>query len=218
MDIHILLIFVKKYGKFVLLGFFLCIFVLVVRQLLHSSLATFDETVYGFVSGFRSSTLTFIFRTISFFSGPYFLFILSLCLFFVFKSTKYSLLSLLNLIVIVLFNQGLKLLFSRPRPFEWMLVGETGYSFPSGHAMVSVAFYGMIIYLIWRTNLDKKYKKLWTIILVVLVLLIGLSRIYLGVHYASDIVAGFTISLSYLIIATSLIDYYLKIKSNRKKS
>ena len=154
--------FVKKYGKFVLLGFFLCIFVLVVRQLLHSSLATFDETVYGFVSGFRSSTLTFIFRTISFFSGSYFLFILSLCLFFVFKSTKYSLLSLLNLIVIVLFNQGLKLLFSRPRPFEWMLVGETGYSFPSGHSMVSAAVYGLLIYLIFgkeSTGIPKEILK-----------------------------------------------------------
>ena len=202
--------FIKKYGKFILVGILLFIFVLIVRWLIHDSLSGFDTAIYNFVSSFRNPVLTFIFSAISFFASPYFLIILSICLFLIFRNKKYGLLSFVNLCVVILTNQVLKLIFTRERPFEWMITNEFGYSFPSGHAMVSVGFYGMIIYLIWRTNLDKKYKKLWTIILITLMILIGLSRIYLGVHYASDIVAGFTLSLSYLIIATSLIDYYLK--------
>jgi len=110
----------------------------------------------------------------------------------------------------------LKFIFVRPRPFEWMLIEETGYSFPSGHAMVSMAFYGMLVYLIWQTKISLNKKKIWTIVLSVLILLIGISRIYLGVHYVSDIIGGFTLSLSYLIIATSLVSYYLKHKKSKK--
>ena len=148
-------------------------------------------------------------------SSPYCLVILSILLFVVFTNKKYGLLSLGNLIFIALLNQGLKLFFSRERPSDLMLINEKGFSFPSGHAMVSAAFYGVLIYLIWKTNISKNKKIVLTIILSMLIFLIGISRIYLGVHYASDVVGGFALSLSYVIIVTALIDYYL---SKRKKS
>ena len=91
-----------------------------------------------------------------------------------------------------------------------MIIKETGYSFPSGHAMVSMGFYGMFIYLVWRCDIKKTYKIIFTIIFGILTILICISRIYLGVHYASDIIAGFVISVSYLIIAISALEYYLK--------
>ena len=202
--------FTKRYLKFIILAVLVFIFAFVVHELFDDKLTGFDENVHSFIISFESSFLTETFKTITFLSSPIFLILLSIILFFIFKNKKYGLLSFCNLVFIVLLNQGLKLLFERPRPIEWMLIEESGYSFPSGHAMVSAAFYGILIYLIWQTNIDKKYKIIWTVILSILILLIGLSRIYLGVHYASDIIAGFTISLSYVIISTTLINFYLK--------
>ena len=208
--------FVKKYLKWILLGIFIFLFAFIVHELLDDKLTNFDSTTYSFVINFKSPILTDFFLFISFLSSAPALIIISILLFIIFKNKKYSFLSLANLIFIVLLNQGLKLFFQRERPLEWMIVSEKGFSFPSGHAMVSSAFYGVLIYLIWKTNIEKKSKIILTIILSLLILFIGLSRIYLGVHYASDVIAGFTISLSYVIIITSLIDYYLNLK--RKKA
>lgn len=99
---------------------------------------------------------------------------------------------ILNLCLIVSWAvmSGLKMLFTRPRPLGEQLTYATGYSFPSGHAMVSMAFYGFLAYLVW-INLPGKQGKCWAGSLVFLVFLIGVSRIYLNVHYASDVLAGF---------------------------
>lgn len=209
-------IFFKKYIKWFALAALLFIFVFITHELLKNELKEFDTAVYNFIIGFKSPVMTEFFKIVTFFASPIFLIILSILLFFIFKNKKYGLLSALNLILVTVVNQILKFTFSRPRPFEWMLIEETGYSFPSGHAMVSMGFYGMLVFLIWQTNISKTKKKLWTIILTLLILLIGISRIYLGVHYTSDIIGGFTLSLSYLIIATSIVTYYLKYKRSKK--
>ena len=105
-----------------------------------------------------------------------------------------------NLVIITILNQLFKFIFERPRPTEYRIITETGYSFPSGHSMVSMAFYGFIIYLIYKKVNNKYIKWLVISILSLLIVSIGISRIYLGVHYTSDVLAGFLISISYLII------------------
>ena len=116
---------------------------------------------------------------------------------------------LLNLAVSGALNQALKRIVQRPRPTEYRLIEENGYSFPSGHSMVSAAFYGFFIYLIFK-NVKNKYIKWGSITLLsILIILIGTSRIYLGVHYTSDVLAGFVISISYLVIFTSIVNDYL---------
>lgn len=119
------------------------------------------------------------------------------------KNKKYGKYATLNLAIIVLLNQILKFVFQRPRPEGYRLVEETGYSFPSGHSMVSAAFYGFLIYLIFHYVENRKLKWLLCTILTFLVGLIGISRIYLGVHYASDVLGGFCFSIMYLIIYTN---------------
>ena len=102
----------------------------------------------------------------------------------------------------------------RPRPSVLRLVDESGYSFPSGHSMVSVALYGIIVYTIYK-NVKNKYVKWISIVLLsLLVLLIGFSRIYVGVHYFTDVVGGFTLGLVVLII---YIDIYDKVKVKYEK-
>jgi len=105
-----------------------------------------------------------------------------------------------NLLAIIL-NNIIKLIVHRPRPSNTMtLAVETSYSFPSGHSMISMGVYGYLIYLIYKKVSNKYLKYLGISIFSILIILIGISRIYLGVHYFSDVVAGYILSLIYLII------------------
>ena len=109
----------------------------------------------------------------------------------------------------------LKNVVERPRPIGYRIIDETGYSFPSGHSMISMAFYGLIIYYIWKNVKNKKIRNIACILLGILIGLIGISRIYLGVHYASDVIGGFVISIIYLILFTTI---YKNIKSTKENN
>lgn len=115
-----------------------------------------------------------------------------------------------------LLNQILKNIVQRPRPTEFRMIDESGYSFPSGHSMASAAFYGFLIYLVYKKVKNKKLKITIITLLSLLIILIGISRIYLGVHYTSDVLAGFFVSISYLTIYISIIDDYIGTAKTKK--
>ena len=96
---------------------------------------------------------------------------------------------------------GLKRLFGRDRPENQLLEEATNFSFPSGHALMSVTFYGLIAYELWQ-RIKNPFLR-WAMILVVIVwiLLIGYSRIYLRRHYYSDVIAGYCIGFLWLVFA-----------------
>lgn len=98
----------------------------------------------------------------------------------------------------------LKHLFERARPDMMQVVHAGGYSFPSGHAMVSLCFYGILAYLISRKILSWKWRIAVLIITFILVMLIGISRIYLGVHYPTDVAAGYAAGSAWLIFCIFL--------------
>lgn len=102
-------------------------------------------------------------------------------------------------------NYVLKNLFERARPDAFQLVAAGGYSFPSGHAMVSLCFYGMVAFLLARTIPSWRWRYFLVIVTVFLIILIGISRIYLGVHYPSDVVAGYTGGTMWLMFCISLL-------------
>ena len=95
----------------------------------------------------------------------------------------------------------LKKIFQRPRPLDPLLGPAKGLSYPSGHSMMSFSFYGLMIFLVWKYVQDPAVKRMLIAILFLLILSIGFSRIYLRVHYASDVVAGFAMGIMCLVLS-----------------
>lgn len=104
-----------------------------------------------------------------------------------------------------LLNLILKNLFERSRPDQFIMVAATGYSFPSGHAMVSLCFYGMLAFLIARKIKKWQYQYGIAVVTILFIAAIGISRIYLGVHYPSDVVAGYAAGAVWLTFTISLL-------------
>ena len=197
--------FIVKNLKWIIL--FLCLvgFLALAEDVFHKEIMNGDIIGYKLISTFLISDFaTPIAKFITNFGGAIFLIALTVVLFILIKNRKIGLSIFSNLVIITVLNQLLKNILQRPRPTEFRIIEETGYSFPSGHSMTSMAFYGYLIYLIY------KYVKWISIVLLgILICSIGISRIYLGVHYTSDVLGGFLISVSYLVIYISAVNKFL---------
>lgn len=186
---------------------FIIFIVLAALVLLQSNLLQIiDQPIIELVRGTITPPKTVFFKTITALSNPGTIIVLTLAAFSALYYFKEQL-SAWWLIINVVLIQGagnvvLKHLFLRPRPPKNLhLVPTTSYSFPSGHAMGSMIFYGTILLLVPFFIKQKPLKILVQSILVMLIFLIGISRIYLGVHYPTDIIAGWSIGLTWLIVS-----------------
>lgn len=200
----------KKNFKWLVLFIALIGFLSLAEDVFHKEIMNGDIIGYKIISTFLISDFaTPIAKFITNFGGAIFLITLTVILFILIKNKKIGLSILTNLVVIAGLNQVIKRILQRPRPTEYKIIEETGYSFPSGHSMVSMAFYGYLIYLIYKYVKNKYIKWISIIALSILICFIGISRIYLGVHYTSDVLGGFLLSISYLIIYVSVVNKFL---------
>ena len=190
----------KQSLKIILFSLCIILFVYLTKLLLLNEIKLFDDMVFNLVANLRCEPLTIIFKFFSFLCSFYFVTILTIIIMLFSKDKKVTFYIVLNVLFCFFLNQTLKFFFARSRPTEINLIVENGYSFPSGHSMLSLAYYGFFVYLILNSNIKRKNKILAIISLALLIFFIGLSRIYLGVHYASDVLAGFAISAAYLIL------------------
>ena len=205
---------ITKNFKWIILFICLIGFLALAEDVFHKEIMNGDIIGYKIISTFLISNFaTPIAKFITNFGGAMFLILLTILLFIFIKNKKIGLSISINLFVITILNQILKYILQRPRPTEFRIIEETGYSFPSGHSMVSMAFYGYIIYLIYRYVKNKYVKWSLIVFLSILICSIGVSRIYLGVHYTSDVLGGFLISLSYLVLFISTVNKFLLKKS-----
>lgn len=198
--------YIKKNLKWVVLFICLVGFLALTEDVFNKEIMQGDIIGYKMISTFLiSDFVTPIAKFITNFGGVIFLSIATIALLLLIKNKKIGLSIFSNIVIITILNQLLKRILRRPRPTEFRIVEETGYSFPSGHSMVSMAFYGYLIYLIYRYIKNKYIKWSLIVLLSILICLIGISRIYLGVHYTSDVLGGFLLSISYLVVYISLI-------------
>lgn len=192
---------IKKNLKWIILFICLIGFLALAEDVFNQEIMKCDVIGYTLISIFLITDFaTPIAKFITNFGGPIFLSTICIILFIIIKNKKIGLSIIMNIAIIAILNQVLKRILQRPRPTEFRIIEETGYSFPSGHSMVSMAFYGYLIYLIYKYIKNKYVKCISIVLLSILICSIGISRIYLGVHYTSDVLGGFLISVSYLII------------------
>ena len=192
---------INKNLKWIILFICLIGFLALAEDVFNQEIMKGDIIGYTLISMFLISDFaTPIAKFITNFGGPIFLSTVCIILFIIIKNKKIGLSIIMNIAIIAILNQVLKRILQRPRPTEFRIIEETGYSFPSGHSMVSMAFYGYLIYLIYKYIKNKYVKCISIVLLSILICSIGISRIYLGVHYTSDVLGGFLISVSYLII------------------
>lgn len=196
---------IKKISKWIVCGIGILIFATIVVMLLTNNVTSLDNSIYNIIISSKSDVMTMFMTIITMMCNTEFIIVATLLLVLLIKNKKIGGMIASNVVLCSVINTIIKHIFLRPRPVGIKLIEQGGYSFPSGHSMMAVAFYGLLIYIIWNTKWRNVWKIFTTTLLVILILLIGISRIYVGVHFASDVIAGLSISLSYLIIFIELL-------------
>lgn len=163
-----------------------------------------DNIIYQYLIAFKNDNLTNFFMIITKCCNAKFCIILLLFILILFRN-KFSFFLIVNSMAIEFINLLVKFILKRDRPNILKLIVVDNYSYPSGHAMISMGIYGLIIYFIYKNVSNKILKYLFISILTLLIILIGISRIYLGVHYFTDVVAGYILSLICLIFSVKII-------------
>jgi len=161
----------------------------------------FDSKVFAWISQFQSPVTTKLALMMSFFGTPYFLIPPYLVLIIVFiRQGKKSDAIIIAVLAVVssLCGWVLKEYFQRSRPSSPLVKQVSGYSFPSGHSLAGFTICGIVIYIIHRSQMRGPYKMLLSLLVAIFGLLIALSRIYLQVHFASDVLASFFVTIVWL--------------------
>ena len=150
-------------------------------------LSSLDKNIYEKIILYKSKELTEIIKVITMFGG--FLAVLIISNVIMFIDNKKGLFFLLNAFILLVLNTILKNVFMIDRPSGINLVVENGYSFPSAHSMISVGIYGLVIIYLHNININKHVRKVLTFIASIIIIVVPLSRVYLGVHFFSDVFA-----------------------------
>ena len=183
---------------------FFLLFLVLTIMMLTNRVVELDDTIYNRLIYFRSENLDDLFKIITMLANTSTVIILTGFLVCFLKNKDR--LSLLTVVISTAgINQLVKHIVRRARPDHFRLIVEKGYSFPSGHAMISIALYGYLIYFVYQNVKNKYLKAVLLSFLILLIIGIGCSRIYLGVHYPSDVLGGYCLAFMILIL---VIGYY----------
>ncbi|RNB89592.1 phosphatase PAP2 family protein [Brevibacillus fluminis] len=189
----------KTLSKSILLSIVSVIgFIFLASLVSRHALSHFDSAISAFVQGFEFPAITTVMKFLSFIGSPIPMVILSAIVLLLLyrhypkRAEVYLFVSVMFLTI--LSNWLLKNAFKRARPDLHQLVHETGYSFPSGHSMTAFSFYGILAFLLWHQSDLPSVRLAIILVSTIMIAGIGISRIYLGVHYPSDVVGSYFFS------------------------
>lgn len=168
----------------------------------------FDTAVRQWVYSIRSSALTPVLRSITYMGNWQTITALCILLLVIPKTrVRYGIPVSSSALFITVFNKGVKQIFQRPRPDASLhLIHEGGYSFTSGHSITSMVVFGLLIYLVRKYAEDEKRANILTVFLAIPWICIGPSRIYMGVHYPTDVLGGWFLGAALLMVILSIED------------
>ncbi len=198
-----------KKTRLYIAGFLTLIFIILSVLVKLDLVSSIDTFIYNLCTFKMNDILTSIFKVFTFFGSTAFIVALSVLLFvifLIFKKKNHAYLTASVIIISTILNNVIKVIIMRERPEVLKLVIETSYSFPSGHTMASVTIYGILLYLVNKTDLKKGLKNTLRVILFTLPIFIGISRIYLGAHFATDVIGAYLVSTILLLVSTYLVD------------
>lgn len=199
--------------KYIIL--FIILFIIVSIWFMSGISQTLDTSIYSFLYNIRNDNLTKIMLMVSNLAFVEVVIIISMFFLIVpIKKRRYGLDIGLITVSQYIFNSFIKVIFKRPRMEDLILVFEKSYSFPSGHTMTATVMYGFLIYLICKHTENKIVKAVVITVSTSLILLVAFSRVYLGAHYFSDVLAALFLGISFLIVAIVLTEE-IRIKLKR---
>lgn len=205
--------------KLLLSAIFAFLFIVLTVLILLKVTDPLDLAVESFIIGIHNDNLTKIMINITNLGSAYSLIVITILitLFAIIKNKHLPINTIMNLIAVFLTSQLFKAIIRRNRPTGLFLTTASGYSYPSGHTMVSFAFFTFIAISLCEKIDNKLVKIIIRISSIILVLLIGFSRIYLGVHHTTDILGGYLLGLSYLMLFLNIRDKRIKKKEKSVK-
>jgi undecaprenyl-diphosphatase len=186
-----------------------CVFYFIANEISLHSETPLDVWAYKSLKPFSSTFATKLMIWITFFGSTYFLFPCYFIICFYCLFIKKNIKQVFDVAIIGVIGNRLldlmKYIFQRHRPLDPLIPFVTGYSFPSGHSFSAFTFFGLLTYLTWQTQFKKAWKILLSILFFLIAALIAISRVYLHVHYASDVLGGFCLSMMWLILSIWLL-------------
>jgi undecaprenyl-diphosphatase len=192
----------------------LAVFSIIALSISDNQIHRFDDSLITWIQGMESQGMTRwmeLFTWIGSGIPVVIITILSMVVLYVFLRHRRELLFLGCVIAgSAILNSLLKLMFQRARPTIHRIIEVSGYSFPSGHSMAAFSLYGGLAFLIWKHIPTVAGRVLMIIVSAMFILMIGMSRIYLGVHYPSDVVGGYFMSGCWLAICIWFYQRYLE--------
>jgi undecaprenyl-diphosphatase len=192
----------------VLLLLSIALFSFVADEIVIEDKYSFDLIIFRWFTHHTTDFHTRIVLLFTFFGSPYFMIPAYLVVMFYYsrqKKKKEAILIGVVAVISVLSIFLLKDLFHRHRPLSPLIPGVTGYSFPSGHSLSGFTFSGIMIYLILKSNIPRYRKWIFSVLLFIFAVLIGMSRIYLRVHFPSDVLGGLLVTTVWLSLTFMIV-------------